>query len=72
MAPMHAEHVISTPPAPTDFLHRPAVRKVLPFVNGGLAGVMASSLIQPIGTFSVLNFSSEISTNIYSTIYLEG
>ncbi|KAK6503227.1 putative mitochondrial 2-oxoglutarate/malate carrier protein [Arthrobotrys musiformis] len=55
MAPVHVEsgsgHLItSTQP---DFLHRPAVRKVLPFVNGGLAGVMASCVIQPVDMIKV-------------------
>ncbi|KAF3904017.1 Mitoferrin-1 [Arthrobotrys entomopaga] len=51
MAPLHAvsEPIISQP----DFLHRPAVRKVLPFVNGGLAGVMASCVIQPVDMIKV-------------------
>ncbi|KAK6536700.1 putative mitochondrial 2-oxoglutarate/malate carrier protein [Arthrobotrys megalospora] len=55
MAPVHvdsgSDHLISSPQP--DFLHRPAIRKVLPFVNGGLAGVMASCVIQPVDMIKV-------------------
>ncbi|KAK6355026.1 putative mitochondrial 2-oxoglutarate/malate carrier protein [Orbilia brochopaga] len=55
MAPLHVssspDHLLSSPQP--DFLHRPAVRKVLPFVNGGLAGVMASCVIQPVDMIKV-------------------
>lgn len=37
----------------TDFLHKPAVRAALPFVNGGIAGMVATSVIQPIDMVKV-------------------
>ena len=39
--------------ATTDFLHIPAVRAALPFVNGGLAGMTATAVIQPIDMIKV-------------------
>jgi solute carrier family 25 oxoglutarate transporter 11 len=36
-----------------DFLHTPFVRAALPFVNGGLAGMVATSAIQPIDMVKV-------------------
>lgn len=36
-----------------DFLHKPAVRAALPFVNGGIAGMVATSVIQPIDMVKV-------------------
>lgn len=39
--------------AKTDFLHAPAVRAALPFINGGLAGMTATSVIQPIDMVKV-------------------
>lgn len=39
--------------AKTDFLHTPFVRAALPFVNGGLAGMVATSAIQPIDMIKV-------------------
>jgi solute carrier family 25 oxoglutarate transporter 11 len=36
-----------------DFLHTPAVRAALPFVNGGLAGMVATTVIQPIDMVKV-------------------
>ncbi|KAF3936716.1 Mitoferrin-1 [Dactylella cylindrospora] len=57
MARAHAtagsEPLLSTSQPQPDFLHRPAVRKVLPFVNGGIAGVMASCVIQPVDMIKV-------------------
>jgi len=41
------------PAARTDFLHTPAVRAALPFVNGGIAGMVATSVIQPIDMIKV-------------------
>lgn len=41
------------PAARNDFLHTPAVRAALPFVNGGLAGMVATSVIQPIDMIKV-------------------
>jgi solute carrier family 25 oxoglutarate transporter 11 len=39
--------------AKNDFLHIPAVRAALPFVNGGLAGMFATACIQPIDMVKV-------------------
>lgn len=39
-------------PAP-DFLHHPYTRAVLPFVNGGLAGMSATVVIQPVDMIKV-------------------
>lgn len=39
--------------ATTDFLHTPWVRATLPFVNGGLAGMTATSVIQPVDMIKV-------------------
>lgn len=36
-----------------DFLHQPFVRAALPFVNGGLAGMVATSVIQPVDMIKV-------------------
>lgn len=36
-----------------DFLHTPFVRAALPFVNGGIAGMVATSVIQPIDMIKV-------------------
>jgi len=36
-----------------DFLHTPYVRAALPFVNGGLAGMVATTVIQPIDMIKV-------------------
>lgn len=36
-----------------DFLHTPAMRVALPFINGGLAGMVATSVIQPIDMIKV-------------------
>ena len=38
---------------PQGFLETPAVRAVLPFVNGGLAGMVATSIVQPIDLIKV-------------------
>jgi solute carrier family 25 oxoglutarate transporter 11 len=45
-----AEHPTA---AANDFLHHPAVRAALPFVNGGLAGMTATTVIQPIDMIKV-------------------
>lgn len=39
--------------ATTDLLHAPAVRAALPFINGGLAGMTATTVIQPIDMVKV-------------------
>ena len=35
-------------PSTSAILHHPAMRKALPFINGGLAGCIATIVIQPI------------------------
>jgi solute carrier family 25 oxoglutarate transporter 11 len=40
-------------PKKTDFLHNPVVRAALPFVNGGLAGMTATAVVQPIDMIKV-------------------
>ncbi|OIW24486.1 mitochondrial dicarboxylate carrier protein [Coniochaeta ligniaria NRRL 30616] len=39
--------------AATDFLHTPLARAALPFVNGGLAGMVATTVIQPVDMIKV-------------------
>lgn len=39
--------------AKNDFLHHPATRAALPFVNGGLSGMIATTCIQPIDMVKV-------------------
>lgn len=46
-----AEH--KTGAATTDFLHTPLVRAALPFVNGGLSGMVATTVIQPVDMVKV-------------------
>ena len=43
--------VIST--ATADFLHTPLMRAALPFVNGGLSGMVATTVIQPVDMVKV-------------------
>ncbi|PHH51051.1 putative mitochondrial 2-oxoglutarate/malate carrier protein [Ceratocystis fimbriata CBS 114723] len=44
----------SPAPAPAvDFLHTPVVRAALPFVNGGLSGMAATAVIQPVDMIKV-------------------
>ncbi|KAJ6012523.1 hypothetical protein N7499_011807 [Penicillium canescens] len=38
---------------PTDFLHHPFTRAALPFINGGLAGMTATAVIQPVDMVKV-------------------
>ncbi|KAI9926852.1 hypothetical protein ASPWEDRAFT_55057 [Aspergillus wentii DTO 134E9] len=48
------EAPVQTPvQAPADFLHNPYTRAALPFVNGGLAGMTATAVIQPIDMIKV-------------------
>ena len=37
----------------SDFLHHPITRSVLPFLNGGAAGMIATSVIQPVDMVKV-------------------
>ncbi|KAL7269509.1 putative mitochondrial 2-oxoglutarate/malate carrier protein [Rhizina undulata] len=39
--------------AKTDILHHPIMRSVLPFLNGGAAGMIATSIIQPVDMVKV-------------------
>lgn len=39
--------------AKSDFLHTPIMRAALPFVNGGLAGMVATTVIQPVDMIKV-------------------
>lgn len=39
--------------ATKDFLHTPAMRAALPFINGGLAGMTATTVVQPIDMIKV-------------------
>jgi solute carrier family 25 oxoglutarate transporter 11 len=39
--------------ATSDFLHMPFVRAALPFVNGGVAGMVATTVIQPVDMIKV-------------------
>lgn len=39
--------------APKDFLHHPITRAVLPFINGGTAGMVATTCIQPVDMIKV-------------------
>lgn len=48
-----AEAVQNPAQAKKDFLHTPAVRAALPFINGGLAGMFATMCIQPIDMVKV-------------------
>lgn len=49
-----AEKVAASPvAAKNDFLHTPYVRAALPFINGGLAGMVATTVIQPIDMVKV-------------------
>lgn len=49
-----AEKAASDPvAAKTDFLHTPFMRAALPFINGGLSGMVATTVIQPIDMVKV-------------------
>lgn len=48
-----AEAINNPVQAKNDFLHLPAVRAALPFVNGGTAGMIATACIQPIDMIKV-------------------
>ena len=49
-----ASEVVHNPlQAKHDFLHQPIVRAALPFVNGGLSGMIATTCIQPIDMVKV-------------------
>ena len=44
---------LTPPPKKSDILHHPLVRSALPFINGGLAGMFATAVIQPIDMVKV-------------------
>ncbi|RMZ86719.1 hypothetical protein DV736_g6054, partial [Chaetothyriales sp. CBS 134916] len=49
-----ASEAVSNPAqAKHDFLHQPAVRAALPFINGGLSGMLATAIIQPVDMIKV-------------------
>lgn len=49
-----AEKAASDPiAAKTDFLHTPFMRGALPFINGGLSGMVATTVIQPVDMIKV-------------------
>lgn len=49
-----ATEAVNNPKQATDtFLHQPLVRAALPFINGGLSGMIATSVIQPIDMVKV-------------------
>lgn len=55
---MSANNTASTttttaPAAPTGILHQPAMRAALPFINGGLAGMVATTCVQPVDMIKV-------------------
>ncbi|PWY78304.1 2-oxoglutarate/malate carrier protein [Aspergillus heteromorphus CBS 117.55] len=52
-AAKEAQPAVKDAPAPVDFLHHPYTRTALPFVNGGLAGMTATAVIQPIDMIKV-------------------
>jgi solute carrier family 25 oxoglutarate transporter 11 len=53
-APKAMQAVVENPKqTTTDFLHHPVTRAVLPFVNGGLAGMTATAVVQPIDMIKV-------------------
>jgi solute carrier family 25 (mitochondrial oxoglutarate transporter), member 11 len=39
--------------AASDFLHTPAMRAALPFINGGISGMVATTVIQPVDMIKV-------------------
>ncbi|KAJ4293920.1 putative mitochondrial 2-oxoglutarate/malate carrier protein [Collariella sp. IMI 366227] len=39
--------------ATSDFLHKPLVRAALPFINGGISGMVATTVIQPVDMIKV-------------------
>jgi len=43
----------TTSAAANDFLHKPFVRAALPFVNGGISGMVATTCVQPIDMIKV-------------------
>ena len=53
-APAVVKSAVENPrQASQTFLHTPAVRAALPFINGGLAGMVATTVIQPIDMIKV-------------------
>jgi solute carrier family 25 oxoglutarate transporter 11 len=53
-APKAMQAVVENPKqSTTSFLHNPVIRAALPFVNGGLAGMTATAVIQPVDMIKV-------------------
>lgn len=53
-APAAVKPATENPKQPTtDFLHTPLMRAALPFINGGLAGMTATTVIQPVDMIKV-------------------
>jgi solute carrier family 25 oxoglutarate transporter 11 len=49
-----AQEAVNNPiQAKNDFLHLPLTRAALPFINGGLSGMIATACIQPIDMVKV-------------------
>ena len=44
---------VETAAVATDFLHTPFMRAALPFINGGLSGMVATTVIQPVDMIKV-------------------
>lgn len=53
-APQKAKAAVDNPKqTKNDFLHHPVTRAILPFANGGLAGMTATAVIQPVDMIKV-------------------
>ncbi|EPQ66713.1 Bgt-1129 [Blumeria graminis f. sp. tritici] len=58
----------SAPEASPDFFHKLPMRTILPFINGGIAGIIATTLVQPIDMIKVrLQLSGEASKSGFTT-----
>jgi hypothetical protein len=53
MAPPAKDVAGDTAVAAKDFLHTPFMRAALPFINGGLSGMVATTVIQPVDMIKV-------------------
>lgn len=49
----------------SDFLHHPITRNVLPFLNGGAAGMIATSFIQPVDMVKVCIITFSLSLVLF-------
>src|SRR5277367_4913842 len=50
---MAEKAVVDPIAAKADFLHTPVMRAALPFINGGIAGMVATTVIQPVDMIKV-------------------